>query len=104
MPFDVTQIGKQSSVSNQKASYFDIFSDITYLSRKMNISPDEVWQLPHSHYLAYLKFNVTYDLQQTEEGREILDKFERYMNPRTEPDLNAIRNFTGYKKATNESG
>lgn len=70
--------------------------DVTYLSRKMSISPTQIWQLPHSHYLAHLKWNVTFDLQESEEGREILDKFNRYMNPRTDADLEAIRRFTGY--------
>lgn len=77
-------------------SYFDIMGDISFLSRKMNISPIDIWKLPHSHYLAYMKWNVTYDLQQSSEGQEILNKFNRLMNPRTKPDLQAIRSFGGY--------
>lgn len=95
MPFDVTQIGKNSNSNGQTASFFEIMKDITYLSRKMSISPLDVWKLPHSHYLAYLKYNVTLDLEETEEGREILDKFYRYLNPRKEADLATIRQLTG---------
>lgn len=104
MPFDVTKIGQKPNSNNQKASYFDVFGDVTYLSRKMNITPEEVWRLPHSHYLAHLKWNVTFDLRETEEGREILDKFNRYMNPRTEADLGAIKAFVGEGYITRKVG
>lgn len=78
---------------------FQPFDDITYLSRKMCLSPNEIWQLPHSHYLAYVRHNWIFDLQQTEEGREYLEKVERYINPRRNADLSAIRSFGGYKPA-----
>lgn len=74
----------------------------------MSISPNDVWLLPHSHYLAYMKYNITYDLQESEEGQQILDKFEKYMNPRTDADISAIRQFAGnnyaQKKSQQESG
>ncbi|UOQ47735.1 hypothetical protein MUN88_17025 [Gracilibacillus caseinilyticus] len=62
----------------------------------MNITPNDVWKLPHSHYLAFLKHNVTMDMQETEEGRDILKRFERVNNPRTHADYSAIRAFGGY--------
>lgn len=74
-----------------------MLQDVTYLSRKMNVSPHEVWELPHSHYMAYLKHNITFDLQETEEGQKILDNFNRYINPRSEADLVAIRQFGNYQ-------
>lgn len=73
-------------------------ADVTYLSGKISTSVNDVWQLPHSHYLAYLKYAITSDLRKTEEGREILDKFERYMNPRTDADLTSIRQLAGYQQ------
>lgn len=42
---------------------------------------------------------MTFDLQQTEEGQETLDKFNRYMNPRTDADLGSIRQLAGYNKS-----
>lgn len=63
----------------------------------MNISPQDVWDLPHSHYMAHLKWCVTFDLQETEEGRELLDKFNRFMNPRTNADLSYLRQLAGYQ-------
>lgn len=74
-----------------------MLADMTYLSKQINTPVNDIWELPHSHYLAYLKHSVTFSLQETEEGQEILDKFERYMNPRTEADLGTIRQLAGYK-------
>ncbi|WP_117161433.1 hypothetical protein [Paraliobacillus sp. X-1268] len=78
------------------ASAFELLSDVTYLSRKMHISPNDIWELPHSHFLAYVRHNWIFDLQETEEGREYLEKAERYQNPRTKADISAIRSFGGY--------
>jgi hypothetical protein len=70
----------------------------------MTISPNEVWKLPHSHFLRYRKALVTEELQQSEQGQDILDKFNRYMNPRTEPDIDAIRAFSGHRQVEKEKG
>lgn len=72
--------------------------DVAYLSRNMSASPQEIWSLPHSHYLAYLKHNVTLDLQETEDGRKLLENFKKYMNPRVDADLSTIRGLAGYAK------
>lgn len=73
-------------------------ADVTYLAGKISTSVNEIWNLPHSHYMAYLKHAVTSDLRESEEGRELLDKFERYMNPQTEADLTSIRQLAGYQQ------
>lgn len=73
-------------------------ADVSFLARETSTSLNEVWNLPHSHYMAYLKHVVTRELQQSEEGKEILDKFNRYMNPRTEADLSTIRQLAGYQQ------
>lgn len=68
----------------------------------MNISPFEVLQLPHNRYLALLKHNHIFDLQQTKEGREYLDKARKYQNPRKHADLSAIRQLGGYNTIKKE--
>lgn len=70
--------------------------EVTYLASKINTSVNEIWQLPHSHFMAYMKHSLISDLRQTEEGQEILDKFNRYMNPQTDADLGTIRQLAGY--------
>ncbi|WP_337019945.1 hypothetical protein [Oceanobacillus massiliensis] len=67
------------------------------MSQKMSISPDNVWKLPHSHYLAYMRWNRIFDLQQSEEGREVLKWFDKVQNPRTKADYGSIRKFGGYQ-------
>lgn len=72
---------------------------MTYLAGKGIGNSKEILDLPHSHYMSFLKHAMTFDLQQTEEGQETLDKFNRYMNPRTDADLGSIRQLAGYNKS-----
>ncbi|MEH7416062.1 hypothetical protein V7266_12335 [Neobacillus drentensis] len=68
----------------------------TYLVRKANMTYKDILELPHSLYLATLKHNYIFDMEQTEEGREYLDKARKFANPRKHADLSAIRSFGGY--------
>lgn len=76
-----------------------MMENVSYLAGKISTSVNEIWKLPHSHYMAYLRHSLISDLKNSdEEGREILDKWERYMNPRTEADLSTIRQLAGYQQ------
>ena len=48
--------------------------------------------------MGYMRHALISDLRQTEEGREVLDKWKRYTNPRTEADLSSIRKMSGYQQ------
>lgn len=51
---------------------------------------------PYIVFLSYLKWARMFQIEQTEEGREILYK-ENAIN-KTEPDLTKIRGMQGYKE------
>ncbi|WP_158735154.1 hypothetical protein [Alteribacillus sp. YIM 98480] len=75
---------------------YELFSDFALLAHYYHFSHEQIMNLPHSHFLAYIKQAHIKELQKSEEGREYLSKAYRYMNPRVDADINAIRSLTGY--------
>lgn len=87
--------GKKGSTASPKQDY-EMFKDFSLLAHHYNFSHWDILKLPHSAFLSYKKHAYIHKLEQTEEGREYLNKAYRYMNPRVDADLSSIRRLTGY--------
>ncbi|MCK0470894.1 hypothetical protein [Halalkalibacter sp. APA_J-10(15)] len=70
--------------------------DFALLAHYFHFDTDYIMQMPHAQYLSYIKQARVMELEKTEEGREYLDKAKRYLNPRKDADLSAIRKLSGY--------
>ncbi len=101
MPYLPSNQGGTASSFNDE---YELFSDFALLASYLNFSHKDILQLPHSHFLAYIKQCHVKELQKTEEGREYLKKAHRYQNPRKDADLSSIRALTGYTTSNADGG
>lgn len=90
------QLPTRGGSGKGKEIEYELMSNITYLTKKTKMGYMEIINLPYSIFLSYLKYNRIFDLQQTEEGRKYLEQVER--SKQTEPDIDSLRNLTGYKR------
>ncbi|ARK30767.1 hypothetical protein BkAM31D_13500 [Halalkalibacter krulwichiae] len=100
MPYLPSDKGDTASFNDE----YELFSDFALLASYYNFSHEYILQMPHSHFLAYIKQCHVKELKKSEEGREYLDKARRYMNPRKDADLSAIRAITGYTTSKTGGG
>lgn len=69
----------------------EIMPSLAYLISKSYMSYPEIMELPYSVFRALIKQFSVFDMMQTEEGRNHLQKLE-ILN-QTEPELNKLRSF-----------
>ena len=91
---------KKDSSSNAVSSFINTqldvhMSNFAYLGRKTGLNHYQLLKLPYTIYLLYLKHHQILDLQETQEGRDYLNKLTRITNK--DVDLTSLRRLGGYK-------
>lgn len=66
--------------------------NVAFLTKEFGMSYREIMDLPYAIFLSYLKWAMVFQLEQTEEGRDLL--YKESTIHQTEPDWNRVRQYT----------